>query len=78
MTITDFLIMNGIGVEIEADPFGNNVAFRCDSCGHLVLATALENQRGSDPEHPSICRGCGQRYFLDVRVQAEKIYIHEL
>jgi transcription elongation factor Elf1 len=78
MTITDFLVMDGNGDEIHADPFGNNVAFECPNCGHPVLAIALDNQRGSDEEHPAKCRGCGRSYFLDVRVQAEKLYIHEL
>ncbi len=78
MKVTDFLVMNGQGQEINADPFGNNVAFSCDMCGYPVLATALANQKGSDPDHPAKCRGCGQQYFLDVREHAEKMYIHEL
>ena len=78
MKITDFLIMDGAGEEIPADAFGNNVAFLCEECGHPVLATALENQRGSDEEHPATCRGCGTSYFLDVRSHAEKLYIHTL
>jgi transcription elongation factor Elf1 len=78
MKITDFLIMDGAGEEISADAFGNNVAFACEECGHPVLATALENQRGYDEEHPAVCRGCGRSYFLDIRMGAEKIYIHAL
>jgi transcription elongation factor Elf1 len=78
MKITDFLIMNGAGTEIPADPHGNNVAFTCSKCGHPVLATALENQRGSDEEHPTGCKRCGQNFFLDVRPSAEKVYIHAL
>ena len=77
MKITDFLIMDGDGVEIPADAFGNNVAFSCAKCGHPVLATALDNQRGSDEEHPSRCKGCGQGYFLDIRSHAQKVYIHD-
>lgn len=76
MKITGFLIMDGAGDQIPADAFGNNVAFACATCGHPVLATALENQRGSDEEHLSKCRGCGVGYFLDVRWHAEKLYIH--
>jgi transcription elongation factor Elf1 len=76
MKITGYLVMDGGGTEVRADAFGNNVAFACAKCGHPVLATALENQRGSDEAHPSECKGCGRSYFLDVRPQAEKIYIH--
>jgi hypothetical protein len=61
MKVTDFLIMNGDGVEISADAFGNNVAFSCPTCRHPILATALDNQRGSDEEHPAECKGCGRR-----------------
>lgn len=77
MKITGFLLMNSDGVEVSADCFGNNVAFSCPRCGHPVLATALVNQRGSDENHPSKCKGCGQGHFLDVREDAQKIYIHE-
>lgn len=76
MKITDFLVMDTNGEEIEADPHGNNIAFCCMACGYPVLAVALENQRGSDEEHPASCRGCGAKYFLDVRVHTEKLYIH--
>jgi DNA-directed RNA polymerase subunit RPC12/RpoP len=76
MKITDYLVMDTNGREIPADAHGNNVAFCCMSCGHPVLAMALENQRGSDEEHPASCKGCALRYFLDVRPQAEKLYIH--
>lgn len=76
MKITDFLIMDTNGDEIEADPHGNNLAFGCWNCGHPVLAVALENQRGSDEEHPATCRACGTKYFLDIRPHAEKLYIH--
>ena len=78
MKITDFLIMDEAGTEIRADAFGNNVAFLCWQCGHPVLATALENQRGYDEEHPAVCRGCGRSYFLDVRLGAQKLYIQAL
>ena len=69
--------MDSDGSEIRADPFGNNVAFICPECGHPVLATALANQRGSDEEHPTDCKGCGSLYFLDIRPQTKKLYIHD-
>ena len=78
MRITDFLIMNSLGEQIEADPHGNNLAFKCELCDHPILAIALENHRGSDEDHPAICKGCGRKYFLDIRPRAEKLYIHDL
>ena len=78
MKITNFLVMNADGNEIAADPHGNNIAFDCWKCGHPILAIALDNQRGSDEDHAVNCRGCGRRYFLDVRTPAEKLYIHAL
>ncbi len=76
MKITGFLVMDTHGDVMPADAFGNNLAFCCWECEHPVLAIALENQRGSDEEHPAICKGCGTRYFLDVRAHAEKLYVH--
>ena len=78
MKITDFLVMDSLGEEIPADPHGNNVAFECVICGHPVLAVALEDQRGSDEKHPAECRGCGTGFFLDVRMRAQKLYIHDV
>ena len=75
MKITEFLILDAEGDEIAADPHGNNVAFCCPACGHPVLAVALANQRGSDEDHPAVCRGCKTAYFLDVRQGTEKLYI---
>lgn len=67
MKITGFLVMGAEGDEIDADPHGNNIAFCCFECAYPVLAVALENQRGSDEDHPAVCRGCAAKYFLDVR-----------
>ena len=78
MKITDFLIMTSDGTEVPADAFGDHLAFACGECEHPVLASASGNERGSDEEHPSFCKGCGRGYFLDVRPGAEKLYIHEL
>ncbi|KGM50719.1 hypothetical protein N800_14605 [Lysobacter daejeonensis GH1-9] len=75
MKITDFLVMDSDGNTIPADPFGNNLAFCCPSCGYPVLAITLANQRGSDEMHPAICRGCYAAYFLDIRPSAEKLYV---
>ena len=76
MKISDFLALDTNGSEIAADPHGNNLAFCCMTCGHPVLVVALDNQRGSDESHPATCRGCNAQYFLDVRMQSKKLYIH--
>ena len=68
--------MNSQGDEIDADSYENNLAFNCDICEYPVLAVTLKNKRGSDENHPATCRGCGKRFFLDVRPRAEKLYIH--
>lgn len=78
MKITGFLVIDGDGMEMRADAYGNNVAFSCRACLHPVLATVLDNQRGSDEEHPSACKGCGRLYFLDLRPQSQKLYVHEI
>jgi len=78
MKITDFYAMDGEGNEIIADPHGNNIAISCEICSHPILLTALENQRGSDEQHPAKCKGCGQKYFLDVRSHKEMLYVHKL
>ncbi|WP_418081179.1 hypothetical protein [Stenotrophomonas geniculata] len=76
MNITDFLVMDGDGDEIGADPHGSNIAFTCFDCGYPVVADASENQRGSDEDCPAACRGCGVEYFLDLRLDSRKLYIH--
>ena len=76
MKISNFLVLDTNGSEISADPHGNNLAFCCWACGHPVLAIAFKNQRGSDEEHPAACKGCNVQYFLDIRPQSEKLYIH--
>lgn len=76
MKITGFLVLDGDGRELPADPYGTNLAFCCLSCGHPLLAVALENQRGSDEQHPAVCKRCQAAFFLDVRPQSEKLYIH--
>lgn len=78
MKITDFLVMNGDGVEIAADAHGNNLAFSCLGCGHPVLGIALDNHKGSDERHPTTSKGCGEKYFLDVRLRTEKLSIHRV
>ena len=78
MKITDYYSMDGDGEEIHADPHGNNIAICCPSCGHPILLTALENQRGSDENHPATCKGCGKSYYLDVRAHKDMLYVHQL
>ncbi|CRX66838.1 hypothetical protein D7U91_07850 [Stenotrophomonas maltophilia] len=78
MRITDFLVMDGEGDQIPADPHGNHVAFNCFECGYPVVAGSLENERGSDEDCPAACRGCGAEYFVDLRLGSKKMYIHLL
>jgi len=75
MDFTNFLLLDHDGDEAEADASGLHVAFNCAECGHAILASAIENQRGSDEKLPAECRGCGEKYFLDVRPHAGKLYI---
>ena len=78
MKITDFLTMDEKGDAILADAHGNTIAFSCFDCDHPMLAIALENQRGSDEEHPAVCKRCGAKYFLDIRPHMEKLYVHSI
>jgi len=80
MKITGFDTFDGNGDEIYADTHGNNIAFNCFECSHPVLAVALDNQRGSDDEHPASCKGsgCKAKYVLDIRERMQKLYIHNL
>ncbi|EJV2652737.1 hypothetical protein ACHE4L_004299 [Vibrio vulnificus] len=82
MRITGFDVFDENGDALDADTHGNNVAFSCFVCGHPVLAVCLDNQRGSDEDHPANCKGkdckgkdCNAAYVLDVRERMEKIYI---
>ncbi|KAG1239769.1 hypothetical protein G6F68_018310 [Rhizopus microsporus] len=72
MKIPDFLVMDGEGDEIPADPHGNHVAFNCFECGYPVVAGSLENERGSDEDCPAACRGCGVEYFQPKQGRTEK------
>ncbi len=78
MKITNFLILNSSGDNVPSDAHGNNLAFLCSNCGYPILSVAVKNQRGFDEEHPAICKDCGKAFFLDIRENSEKIYIHEL
>lgn len=56
-------------------PMAATLPLRFD-CGYPVVADASENQRGSDEDCPAACRGCGVKYFLDLRLDSRKLYIH--
>jgi len=75
MKITDFYAMDDVGNEISADPHCNNIAISSDLCRHPILLIALENQRGSDEQHPAKCKGYEQLHFLDVRSHKEMLYV---
>lgn len=65
--VTGFLVHDEDGYPVAADPHGNNVAFRCLGCGGPVLAIPREHQRGSSSSNPSICRGCGSLFWVEVQ-----------
>jgi hypothetical protein len=78
MKITDFIVMDENGDSIQADAHGNNLSVLCELCQHPILMTALENQRGYDEKHAASCKGCGQKYYLDLREQSKKLYVNKL
>lgn len=76
MRVTNFRVENVRGEAINADPFGNNIAFSCFSCKHPVLAIARKYQRGNSKENPAICRGCEARYFIQhIDCESKKVVI---
>jgi hypothetical protein len=60
---------------VVCDAYGNNVAFQC-RCGAPVLAVILENQRGSDSEHPTTCPGCRAKFWLSVQETDAVLVVH--
>ena len=78
MNITNFLTMNGDGDLIQADTYRNYISFNCLICFHPILASTKDDHPGNNEEQPVYCKGCGQKYFLDVRERAEKLYIHAI
>jgi len=65
MRVTDFGVVDSRGKKVDADPFGNNIAFACFCCKHPVLAIAREHHRGNSKENPAVCKGCGKKYFME-------------
>lgn len=79
MDFTDYIFLDSDGAdEVPVDTFGGLVAFDCYQCGHPVICSSAENERGYDEEHPSACKGCGTPYYLEVRYHNQKMYIHSL
>lgn len=78
MKITGFQVFDERGVLIDADAHGNNAAFCCVACRHSILAIALVNQRGSDRQHPAICKRCGTGCFLQIHADAKQLHIRQL
>lgn len=76
--ITGFIAITEHGQSVAADPHGNNVAFRCESCGGPVLAEIRENQRGSAPEKPTECSSCHSRYWVEAVVPNKQLVVHRL
>ena len=76
--ITGFKCIDGTGFPVLCDPFGNNVAIRCPSCGGPVLVVLRENQRGSTQEHPSVCPACESRIWVEVKDDQELLVLHRV
>ncbi len=77
--VTDYACVNENGYPVLADTWGNNVAFRCESCGSPVLADLHDsNQRGAKPENPSVCRACGSRYWVEPEAQSQRLTLHRV
>lgn len=74
--ITDFSCTDQLGGSIPCDAYGNNVALRCPKCGHLILAIARPGQRGSDTEHPALCRSCRSPWWVQIDEANQRLYLH--
>ncbi len=77
-TITGFSVVDYAGLPVLADPFGNNVAFRCLGCGAPVLAVALEHQRGSSTDNPSKCPACGSSFRIEVDDVRKRVTVYRV
>ena len=77
-TVSDFRVVDESGYPVLADPHGNNVAFRCLSCGGPVLAVILEHQRGSSAANPPVCRACLSRYWVEAEVPSSRLVVHRI
>ena len=75
MDISDFLILDGFGDEVQADISKDILATTCSYCGHPLLFIAKENGQGIDEDHPIKCKGCDEAFFLDIRERMEKLII---
>lgn len=78
MTITGFTGVYGNGDLAKIDTHGNNAAFLCNKCGNPVLAIAREHQRGSSPNKPAICLGCGEEFIMEARESSKKVVIYNV
>ena len=76
--VTNFSVVAADGFPLGADPFGNNIAIRCLSCGFPVLAVALVNMRGMSEENPAECRGCKSKYRIEVRESLNQVVVHRV
>jgi len=76
MRVTDFNVVDSRSKKIDADPFGNNIAFACFSCKHPVLAIARKYWRGHSDKNPAVCRVCGKKDFREsVDCESEEVTI---
>jgi hypothetical protein len=75
MNITNFLILNSEGHEIQADAHCNNLAFKCQECDYPVLAATLDNQRGSDEKNLLSVKVVVKHTFL-IHVKNQRNYMY--
>lgn len=54
---------NGIKTPVHAN--GNNVAWKCEKCGHPVLFVYLRGRIGSSQIRPTECPACHATYYLE-------------
>ncbi len=77
--VTNFSCFDEDNIPVLADAWGNNVAFRCTSCGSPVLADLHDaNQRGASAGNPSVCRACGSLYWLEADQQAQRLVLYRV
>ena len=75
-SITDFdVCYEG---KINADQFGNNVAFACPRCNHPVLAINRKNWRGNKKSNPAMCRQCKRCYVIEVCKRSKTVTVKEV
>ena len=74
--VTGYSMIDGDGLPVPAHAHGNNVAFRCASCGGPVLAVIRPYQLGSAPAKPTQCPGCRSSFWVQRFEAEERLFLH--